>query len=447
MGGLQVSYSDIANEDGTCNPWTIPKDEQEYYWSEPGHMKTLSAGAVAALAEKGEFLCVPQKNIDDKSKADAVKKILVLLQVSWMVTQCIFRKAYGLPLTLLEIHTMVHVVCAFILYVCWFEKPLDVLNPDTLSPSDDRRDNFLKLLLFEDGARRHSQNSDCPPPFIRLANEYGAERQDISGKDVEAGLRHVPDIGLSAPDDILPVRRLDDEILQSDPQPENTIIPFGSQYGHLPTPEKRLGITSRDNIFRRKVLAALNEIEDPALISGEHWYDTLIERYRSSEHVSVFKETAKFPIGVDLRYTFLMLGLSSLAHFTLSKPKDLFLTSSAILLFPALYGGIHLTAWNSDFPSLSEQWIWKISCFIIMGLIPLFAITLGVLIMISTPLQNLGGFINSLFLFLEIMVCIINIIVFIAARLYIVIEVFISLRCVPIGVYLTPSWLQMIPHV
>ncbi|KAI2777361.1 hypothetical protein F4815DRAFT_481826 [Daldinia loculata] len=38
-----------------------------------------------------------------------------------MVIQCISRKAYRLPLTLLEIHTMVHVVCAFILYICWFE--------------------------------------------------------------------------------------------------------------------------------------------------------------------------------------------------------------------------------------------------------------------------------------------------------------------------------------
>jgi hypothetical protein len=32
------------------------------------------------------------------------------------------------------------------------------------------------------------------------------------------------------------------------------------------------------------------------------------------------------------------------------------------------------------------------------------------------------------------------------ARLYIVIESFLSLRRVPIGVYYTPSWLQMVPH-
>jgi hypothetical protein len=32
-------------------------------------------------------------------------------------------------------------------------------------------------------------------------------------------------------------------------------------------------------------------------------------------------------------------------------------------------------------------------------------------------------------------------------RIYLVVESFISLRSVPIGVYWTPSWLQMIPHL
>jgi len=32
------------------------------------------------------------------------------------------------------------------------------------------------------------------------------------------------------------------------------------------------------------------------------------------------------------------------------------------------------------------------------------------------------------------------------ARIFIVVESFIGLRRVPIGVYWTPAWLQMIPH-
>ena len=42
--------------------------------------------------------------------------------------------------------------------------------------------------------------------------------------------------------------------------------------------------------------------------------------------------------------------------------------------------------------------------------------------------------------------CMLVLVVYSCARLYIVVESFISLRKVPIGVYYTPSWLQMIPH-
>lgn len=73
------------------------------------------------LAESGYWIKVRKQDIDDKSKADTLQKALVLIQVSWMVIQYIARKASNLPLTLLEIHTMVHVVCAIILYACWFQ--------------------------------------------------------------------------------------------------------------------------------------------------------------------------------------------------------------------------------------------------------------------------------------------------------------------------------------
>jgi hypothetical protein len=50
-----------------------------------------------------------------------LQKIIVVGQVLWMVLQCIARTAYHLPLSLLEIHTMFHVACALLLYICWFK--------------------------------------------------------------------------------------------------------------------------------------------------------------------------------------------------------------------------------------------------------------------------------------------------------------------------------------
>lgn len=46
-----------------------------------------------------------------------------------MLLQCIVRKASGLPVTLLEIHVAMHVICAIGMYGFWLNKPQDVGEP------------------------------------------------------------------------------------------------------------------------------------------------------------------------------------------------------------------------------------------------------------------------------------------------------------------------------
>ena len=85
---------------------------------------TITPRGVIALARQGQFVDISPEDISDKSKADIFTKSLICIQVSWMVIQCIARKAAGYRLTLLEIHTMVHVVCALTLYVFWWKVSL-----------------------------------------------------------------------------------------------------------------------------------------------------------------------------------------------------------------------------------------------------------------------------------------------------------------------------------
>ena len=73
------------------------------------------------------------RNIEDKGKADGVAKFLVMIQILWMVVQCIGRKITGLPLTLLEIHVLAQILFSTIIYLCWWSKPLDVGEPIALS--------------------------------------------------------------------------------------------------------------------------------------------------------------------------------------------------------------------------------------------------------------------------------------------------------------------------
>jgi hypothetical protein len=81
----------------------------------------LTPDGVYQLLRMGHWFPIKSDSIDDKSKASNFQKALVLLQVGWFAVQCIVRKVYGLPLSLLEVHTVVHVATAAIMYVFWFK--------------------------------------------------------------------------------------------------------------------------------------------------------------------------------------------------------------------------------------------------------------------------------------------------------------------------------------
>ncbi|KAK3369687.1 hypothetical protein B0T24DRAFT_681682 [Lasiosphaeria ovina] len=114
MGGLEMWYPDADGLGGES-------------------ARTLSAGGVRTLARTALApLRVPGALIADRSKANTLQKLLVLLQVGWMAAQCAARAAYGLPLTLLELHTLIHVACAVGMYVLWFKKPLDLRTAEAI---------------------------------------------------------------------------------------------------------------------------------------------------------------------------------------------------------------------------------------------------------------------------------------------------------------------------
>lgn len=90
---------------------------------------SITTQSVPLLAELGLLPDLSAAFIQEKSKADNVAKTLAILQAGWLVFQCIARAAIHLPLTLLEINTLAHVVCTFIIYFLWWSKPLDIEDP------------------------------------------------------------------------------------------------------------------------------------------------------------------------------------------------------------------------------------------------------------------------------------------------------------------------------
>jgi len=79
-----------------------------------------------SLTGNGDFPRISKKEIQDKSKGDFISKAVVILQTSWFVMQCIARGVQGLPITELELATIAFASLNFVIYMLWWDKPLNV---------------------------------------------------------------------------------------------------------------------------------------------------------------------------------------------------------------------------------------------------------------------------------------------------------------------------------
>ncbi|KAF8252045.1 hypothetical protein K440DRAFT_578392 [Wilcoxina mikolae CBS 423.85] len=95
----------------------------------PTGRMSITACGILSLANAGVFISVDRQTIANKSQIDIIPKALAVLQVAWMVIDCSVRKAAGLPLSLLEVHTLVQALYALIIYIMWFKKPSGVRDP------------------------------------------------------------------------------------------------------------------------------------------------------------------------------------------------------------------------------------------------------------------------------------------------------------------------------
>jgi hypothetical protein len=92
---------------------------------------TLEPEALEYLRDSGEidFPRITEKEIQDRSKGDALSKGLVVIQTGWFLLQCIARKVERLPITELEVATLAFATLNFATYALWWHKPLNVQRP------------------------------------------------------------------------------------------------------------------------------------------------------------------------------------------------------------------------------------------------------------------------------------------------------------------------------
>ena len=118
----------------------LPKAKKDDGGERLNKRLTLTPHGVLRVAqwglEEGDGLkllsATTAKEVRDKSDPTTLTKVIVVWQALWIVVQVIDRTAAHYPVTLLELHTVLHTFCAVSTYIIWWRKPLDIETSTTI---------------------------------------------------------------------------------------------------------------------------------------------------------------------------------------------------------------------------------------------------------------------------------------------------------------------------
>jgi hypothetical protein len=111
------------------------------------------------------------------------------------------------------------------------------------------------------------------------------------------------------------------------------------------------------------------------------------------------------------------------------------------ILVTTVFGGIHCIGWSFDFPSHTEQLLWRISS------ISITAIPLGIVCisLIAQALMMEHG--SELFEYLGAILIILPILLYIVSRVLLLVLSLTTLRSLPSSAFQTVEWTTFLPHV
>lgn len=398
------------------------------YTNRTGEQRVLRRDAIAYLAahEPRSLLQLQRVVLQNPGKANAIGKTITCVQAMWFCAQCIARLSGSLAVSLLELNTFAHCVSTLLIYIFWWDKPYDVeVHTYVVGNSLD----FSFLLEPQD------LDTIWKVPTIYAASD--AVSQDVVAYISDSNGNRLVSTKM--------------EVYHIDIAPSIPRIDLGSKIKIRDTDlyisfEGSASIlhwlyeSPDDERFWRTVYSAWVESGRPLppepITQTERWF---------------YGRTAGSP---DLNADFvdqIMMGQL--------RPKI-----SMIMAFTFMvYGGLHLLAWQYNFKSRSERYLWRISA-VITASTGLLLLVFHVAVILdesayffrTSPMIDFFGIFQiarnrmRIYLWLHFgfrWLSILLIFFDIASRAFLVIESFIALPNSPRSTYTIPSWTAYIPHI
>jgi len=460
---------------------------------------TLTGKGVVALLRIAPHLFpdISEGQIRDKSKANQLVKGIVSLQALWFAAQCISRMALGMTISLLELNTFAHAICALVAYSLWWHKPLDVEEPTLVQGPD--ADLVCAGMCMRTDLGSEIPATDGKQQYLRRLAYRAFDFIQDHGSLIHPGLSNF--IGHSTrTSEISSVHEVDPPAPQTADSTfklymGQSVLGFEfrrkffqgevDQYGVLGFHREHMQLSSADIL--RVSMAGESYSKYPIMAFKPSFWGKLsaedrlrlAEVGRSIRHLPTDELNWYMPWFVD-RVRNLPGSSGSWSTSDTAMILSLFVAGLA-------YGGLHLLAWNPPVRTATETLIWRASG---VGTIA-YGTAAGVLAIIfslwdyhknrsnTTALPTLKkddawsrviGFAHLVDLstclksiyrriywgyrksaaFIEKVwpLCVsLTTILYSLGRIYLVVECFISVGRLPEAVFKTPAWAQYIPHL
>ncbi|KAK1535713.1 hypothetical protein CPAR01_09255 [Colletotrichum paranaense] len=446
---------------------------------------TVTPEGIRLLSFVGKLPQIHESQIQDKSKADWMAKSLVCIQAGWMVAQVIGRLIKKLPVSLLEINTCGHVACAAMLYLLWWSKPLDVLDPTVL---DEGNEDAMALMMFcssmsavngvteircfmyippedvgTEGVRKENKDKILITTHLSIGSPGTREPSRFLGFDV-SNLRP-----LSSPVDVDIQRKRVSRTayMYHIDQAKPTVSPE-CQQTYFASPYTQLSLR-HGTIYCRRLFADVQRHEKPhmpvnparlaqaALAADSLWAECI-----SRPTYAQFYFTSVPTVGVFLGETDYLVpyivnfpSMSNLGLGQVNIHRDVL--RSVLALTAAAYGGLHLAGWLDHFPTTIERTLWLAASLVITSsgvVLWIFFLARQVwprfdmFVSGAAPGAQLAGttYQKPWMKRAKSFVLCFVLLLFVVARVFLVIEAFINLREAPASLYETPEWSDFFPH-
>ncbi|KAM7194158.1 hypothetical protein V8F20_008078 [Naviculisporaceae sp. PSN 640] len=416
----------------------------------------LTPKGLVRLAECRPHLIpdVSAEQIQDKSKTNHFAKSLMIVQALYFCIHFISRLAFRLSVTLLELNTFAHAVCALAIYFLWWDKPLDIQEPFVIPVNEGTTDPLYAAMLLQSSVGQTVRlaadtNLSHPPLMKRRLAKYV-----FSKFRVEAHVRPWP--MYDGEFDIWPSRRESGTSHAEVTFPDQlffSIKTSGTVHGLTVTVDSwadflydhmyvtvtkdtlMLRATAVSSSCGRRVLKVYRGRNDqPSWHGSSNWVVTHQKNWSSV--VDQF---------IDFRWQF-----------------------SAMTL---VYGGWHLLAWNGPYPSYPQQILWRLSGIAVGTAFLWLAIAAQLETLleglsddlrrrsttqspphskwqkIQSLLCRLGGRFFYACARINVVVLVLLLPLFVFARCYLVVGSVLALPYSPESAFKTPEWSLYFPHV